>query len=362
MKALLLIGGGHAHVTALRWLKQNPQPHLKISLLTPDYRSVYSGMVPGFVAGHFARKDVEIDLAGLCRDTGTAFIEDAASYLDVQQQYVTTAKGINIPYDLASIDVGIVSHPLAAPPIPDSIAAKPMACFLDSWETVRSAMHAPNIAIIGAGLGGVELALSVRHAMSSRFRAETKSVSLIERNTEILAQAAPSLGRQLRKKLVEAGIDLFEGTEPTAWQDNALQLSDGRSLKADHVFWVAGAAPYDWLSRSGLETEEGFPLTQASLQSVSHPNVFIAGDTARFADKPISRAGVYAVRQGPVLIRNLAAQAKGDPLENYNPQKDYMKLVTLGSRKALVEKWGITLSLPGLWVLKRRIDEAFVRG
>ncbi|MAN45091.1 MAG: FAD-dependent oxidoreductase [Alphaproteobacteria bacterium] len=362
MTALLLIGGGHAHVTALRWLKQNPQSHLKISLLTPDYRSVYSGMVPGFVAGYFARKDVEIDLAGLCRDTGTVLVEDAASQLNVHRQYVTTATGRQIPYDLASIDVGVVSQPLAAGPLPHSTAVKPMAGFLDHWENLQDAPDAPDIAIIGAGLGGVELALSIRYALSRKFGAKNNSVSLIERNVEILPHAARSLRHHLRKKLVEAGVEVFEGTEPTAWQQNVLQLSDGRSLKADHVFWVAGAAPYDWLSTSGLRTEEGFPVVHSSLQSVSHPNVFIAGDTARFKDQTISRAGVYAVRQGPVLMKNLAAQAKDYLLEIYSPQKDYMKLVSLGRKRALVEKWGITLSLPGLWTLKRKIDQAFVRG
>ena len=362
MTALLLIGGGHAHVTALRWLKQNPQSHLTITLLTPDSRSVYSGMVPGFVAGHFAREEVEIDLAGLCRDTGTVLVEEAASHLDVDSQFVTTGSGRQIPYDLASIDVGIVSQPPTASNYPDSIAVKPMAGFLDHWEAISGATGAKDIAIIGAGLGGVELALSVQHALKSTSGAQAKTVSLIERNKTILPHAASSLRQHLRKRLVQAGISILESAEPASWQDNVLHLTDSHSIKADHVFWVAGAAPYDWLSSSELQAEEAFPLVHASLQSVSHPNVFIAGDTARFEDKHISRAGVYAVRQGPILMRNLAARAKGDPLETYSPQKDYMKLVSLGSKDAVAEKWGVTLSLPGLWTLKRKIDQAFVRG
>ncbi|MDX1294118.1 MAG: bifunctional NADH dehydrogenase FAD-containing subunit/selenide, water dikinase SelD, partial [Hyphomonas sp.] len=127
------------------------------------------------------------------------------------------------------------------------------------------------------------------------------------------------------------------------------------------VLWTAGALPHDWLASAGLKATNGFPDVSPTLQSLSHPDIFVAGDAAALTGQSLPKAGVYAVRQGPVLMQNLVARACNLALREFHPQPDYLKLVSLGKRSAIAEKWGMTTQLPGLWSLKTHIDRAFVQ-
>jgi pyridine nucleotide-disulfide oxidoreductase family protein len=357
---LLLIGGGHAHITALRWLKKHPCPDITLTLVNPRAFAVYSGMVPGFVAGHFGRSDVEVDLERLCAESGVRITYDSIVALDPVQKRANGQSGKSYTFDLASIDVGIVSAPPDVSKRSASLTVKPMSHFVEAWAQDSDDLSC-GVAIVGGGLGGVELAFAVRHQMRSRGLPDTVRVSLIDR-AEILSASAPSLRRSLRKRLISAGVDIFEKTEVSSHQKRALKLDSGQTLAAQLVLWTAGARAHDWLGESGLETRNGFPVVTTCLQSVSHPDVFISGDTASFADIRVPKAGVYAVRQGPVLMQNMIAQSQGAPLRAFPPQKDYLKLVSLGARTAIAEKWGLTVQLPGLWGIKTWIDRSFVHG
>ena len=357
---ILLIGGGHAHVTALRWLRDHPHPDVSIRLINPGSKAVYSGMVPGFVAGHFHRDEIDIDLAPLCRDSGTQLVEDRICGLDPVARTATTDSGAVHAFGIVSIDIGIVSAPPQASQTSRALPVKPMAGFADVWQGLAGNLPS-HITIVGAGLGGVELALAVRHAQRAQLGDLSGSVTLIDRDTP-LSSASPALRHALRKHLDRAGIDVRKGVSVSRFLDGHLVLNDGCEIQTGLVLWAAGATAHDWLSASGLETDHGFPLVGPTLESHSHPGVFVAGDAAAMSGMTVPKAGVYAVRQGPVLMQNLLARLKERPLQAFRPQADYLKLVSLGRRAALAEKWGLCVQLPGLWWLKSRIDRAFVQG
>lgn len=356
---LLLIGGGHAHVTALRWLQKRPCPDVSITLINPRAYAVYSGMVPGFVAGHFSRSEVEIDLGRLCTESGADIIHDTIIDLDPIRKRAMGQSGKTYSYDLASVDVGIVSAP---PNVSDSkmdLAVKPMSPFVEAWAQVSKNLSG-GVTIVGAGLGGVELAFAVRHRMRSNGLPDTVPVSLVDQS-KILSASSPPLRRALRQRLIVAGVDVLEDTEVRRHHDGQLELASGQSLTPQLVLWTAGGRAHDWLAQSGLKARNGFPVVAASLQSISHPDIFIVGDAASLPDKRVPKAGVYAVRQGPVLMQNMIAKSRGAPLQDFVPQKDYLKLVSLGKKAAIAEKWGLTVQLPGLWGLKTWIDRSFVQ-
>ncbi|MEQ3649081.1 FAD-dependent oxidoreductase [Hyphomonas sp.] len=356
---LLLIGGGHAHITALRWLQKHPCPDVSLTLVSPRAYAVYSGMVPGFVAGHFSRSEVEIDLARLCTGACADIIHDSIIDLDPIRKRAMGQSGKSYSYDLASIDVGIVSAP---PSVPDSkmdLTVKPMSPFVEAWAQVSENLSG-GVAIVGGGLGGVELAFAVRHKMRSKGLPDTIPVSLVDQS-KILSASSPSLRRALRKRLISAGVHILENTEVRRHHDGQLKWASGGSLTAELVLWTAGGRAHDWLAQSGLKARNGFPVVAASLLSISHPDIFIAGDAASLPDMRVPKAGVYAVRQGPILMQNMIAKSQGAPLQDFTPQKDYLKLVSLGKRAAIAEKWGLTVQLPGLWGLKTWIDRCFVQ-
>lgn len=360
-KHVLLIGGGHAHVTALRWLARNPQRHIRLTLVNSGARAAYSGMVPGVVAGHFDRADAEVDLVTLCEKAGASFMDDSAVRLDPDADQVALQSGKTVNFDLASIDVGIMSGPEDPMPGSRSILVKPMTGFLDEWERLtkdpETRDRLPPIAIIGGGLGGIELALAIRHFAGR----PDPDISIIERSSRILEHVSNGLRDKLEKELAAQEVRVFTHATADRHEKDGVHLGNGSVIRAGLVVWAAGARPQEWLAASGLACQDGFPVVESSLRSVSHPNIFVCGDTAHFGPRPLVKAGVHAVRQGPVLMQNLARAASEDALLAYTPQSDYLKLVSLGRRAALADKWGICVSLPGLWGLKRRIDCRFIQ-
>ena len=145
---VLLIGGGHAHITALRWLKKPPCPHMKFKLVNPRAYAVYSGMVPGFVAGHFDRNEVEVDLNRLCVEAGVDIVYDSIVDFDPVGKTATGETGASYSFTQASIDVGIVSAPVSLSEKKGNLAVKPMSHFVEAWQQ-DSGNLSEGVAIIG---------------------------------------------------------------------------------------------------------------------------------------------------------------------------------------------------------------------
>ncbi|MCC0080511.1 MAG: selenide, water dikinase SelD [Rhodobacter sp.] len=359
---LLFIGGGHAHALVLLKWAMNPLPGARLTVIDPNPTAPYTGMLPGHIAGHYARADLEMNLVALARHAGARLILGRAEGLDPVAGTVRVAGRPPIAFDVASIDIGITSNLPALPGFMDhGVAAKPLGGYSERWTRFVAAVEAgeaaPTVAILGAGVGGVELAL----AMDWRLRAVPgRKITLIERD-----EALPHLGTSARARLLNAlqqtGIALRTGVEAASVDAGGVTLSDGTRVEAALVLGAAGSRPQDWLAGTGLHLTDGFVTVDPMLRSVSHPMVFAAGDCAHMAESPRAKAGVYAVRQAPVLLENLRAALSGGAMRPYRPQRDYLKLISLGDRAALADKWGLPLQGRWLWRVKDRIDRKFMR-
>ena len=106
--------------------------------------------------------------------------------------------------------------------------------------------------------------------------------------------------------------------------------------------------------------DQGFLRVNDTLQSPADARVFAAGDCAAFpGDLP--KAGVYAVRQAKILVRNLAAAAQGQPLEPYRPQRRFLSLLSAGGRDAVGSRGGGPALAGGwVWRWKDRLDRDFM--
>lgn len=360
---IALIGGGHAHVVALRQLAQQVAHDLDIILISSKPETAYSGLLPAHIAGHVERGVVEIDLPRVCRNVGATFIEGTATALDPNNGTVQLASGDSISFDIASLDIGATSarpnyieHRLLTP-------VKPMEPFMDRWNNFigafQSSENAPVVAVIGGGAGGVELALSIHFRLTQEHSGA--QTHLFQRGPDILPNAVSNLRRILKNELKTAGVQLHINADVALDNLPNLRTPAGEQIAADFVALTTGVKPYAWLADTGLALHNGFICVDHDLRSTSHPNIFATGDTAHFVDEPLPKAGVYAVRQGKTLMANLLALKTSDPLTPYEPQSDYLKLISLGRKKAIAEKWGFAVAAPGLWTLKRSIDLAFTR-
>lgn len=356
---LILVGGGHAHALVLRAWAMRPLPGARLTLIDPAPAAPYTGMLPGLVAGHYAPDAIGIDLVRLARAAGARLIAGRAEGIDLAARNVAVAGRPPLAFDVLSLDIGITS---GLPEVPGfarhGLAAKPMADFARALEAHLARRGAPQVAVIGAGLAGVELALALDHRLRDR---PDRQIKLIDGAAEPLAGLPRALRRTLAAEMARRGIAHVPG-RPARIEAGAVVLADGQRLPAALCVAAAGARPQPWLEGTGLHLTDGFVTVGATLESVSHPGVFAAGDCAHVAPSPRPKAGVYAVRQAPVLHANLRAALMERPPRRWRAQRDHLRLVALGDRRALAEKWGLRLPLPAplAWRLKDRIDRRFM--
>lgn len=356
---LVLVGGGHSHALFLRKWAMAPLAGVRVTVINPGPTAPYSGMLPGFVAGHYSRSELDIDLVRLARAAGARLVLGFAQSIDPVARRVTVPGRPDIAYDLASIDVGITSDLPALPGFKDhAVPAKPLGRFATEWDRFRDGTGPAEVVIIGAGIAGAELAMAMAHALNAADR--PCRITLIDRSNA-LAGVRPDTSRKLHRALRALNIELIENSVVTEVMKTGVRLESGQQIQADFVVGAASARPQAWLAGSGLDHTDGFLNISETLQT-SDPDVFAVGDCAHFVSSPRPKAGVFAVRQAPVLYENLRRRLAGqDRLLRYRPQRDYLKLVSLGGKSALADRFAVSPSGPFVWRWKDRIDRKFMR-
>jgi selenide,water dikinase len=356
-------------VQVLRSFAMDRPPGARVTLVVDTPLAVYSGMVPGLVAGRYRAAELEIDAVPLARRAGARVILAAANGIDPVAKRVVLDGRPAIPYDLASIDIGSTVAGLELPGVREhALPTRPIGRFVARVAEVEAAARrgsgAFRVVVAGGGAGGVELAATLRARLLEALRGtgRTLEVSLVHDGPRLLPGYPAGLVRRVERAFERRGIVRHTGRTIVAAEADRVLLDDGASLPCDALLWATGAAGFPLLRDSGLPCDErGFVLTQPTLQVTGHDDLFAAGDCATLALHPRTpKAGVYAVRQGPYLTRNLRAALAGQPLASYRPQRDFLTLLNLGDGSAIGGKWGI--SFAGRWVmeLKDRIDRRFM--
>ena len=363
---LLLLGGGHAHVHVLQALARAPLGGVETTLVTPYPRQIYSGMVPGWVAGHYAIEECAIALQPLAAAARVRLVDGAAVALDAASRRVRLADGSSTPYDLLSIDTGAVMARDRLPGARDhGVFVRPIEDFALRLESLTAAVAqgAAELVVIGGGAGGVELALALQHRFSMRRAALAPvRVTLVTGGSEPLAGYPSSVRRRIHRVLAGHGVVVVR-TSCAALEAGAVVLDNGLRLPSDAVVIATGAEAPAWLVGSGLALDEhGFVLTGATLQSRSHADVFAVGDVATRADHPHPKSGVHAVRAGPPLAANLRRWLQGAELRPHVPQRRTLALISCGERSAIASWGGWAAEGRWVWRWKDRIDRAFVAG
>ena len=363
---LVLVGGGHSHVEVLRDWAREPVPGGRLTVVVDRPTAVYSGMVPGFVAGQYRLDEIEIDVHGLAQRAGAAWVGARATRLNPLARLVYAEGSPTVSYDTVSFDVGSTVSGLDRPGVMEhALRTRPIADFVRSVDRlIERARSRPGfrLVVVGAGAGGVELAF----AFSARFAREGlpgASVQLLESGPRVLAGYPDSAMRRIERNARARGIAVRCGARVAEARADRLMLEGGETLPCDAFAWVAGAAGLPLFDGAGLERDErGFIKVRETLQAVGHDDIFATGDCAGLVTAPdLAKAGVYAVREGPVLAHNLRARLSGRPLKPYRPQRDFLSLLNLGDGRAVACKWGLSAEGAWAWRLKDWIDRRFVQ-
>lgn len=358
VKDLVFVGGGHTHALVLRKWGMSPVPGVRVTCINPGATAPYSGMLPGHIAGHYTRDELDIDLVRLARFAGARLIVDRAVAIDPKAKIIGLSNGREIRFDIASLDVGITAEMPVLPGFAEhGIPAKPLGRFADEWAARCNGDGPIRIVILGGGVAGCEVAMAAVHRMNGLNR--EVSVSVIDRG-QVLSSVVPAARLRLMGALIEHGVDIVENAMPISVEADFVVLEDGRRIPSDMTIGTAGATPQAWVAESGLPCRDGFLEVDEHLRSVADPCVYAAGDCAHIVHDPRPKAGVYAVRAAPILTHNLRADLTGAQRKAFNPQKDFLKLISMGDKVAVAEKAGFARAGRPLWRWKNHIDQTFM--
>ncbi len=371
IKDLVLVGGGHSHLSVLKYFAMKPVPGLRITLITRDLHTPYSGMLPGYIAGHYEYDEAHIDLRPLAQFAGARIYHAEVNNIDLKNSHVICADRPPIHFDYVSINIGSRPVSLHIPGVNDfTIPVKPIDNFLANWQRVsEKAIHSNdnfNLAIVGAGAGGVEMALATQYRLQHLLKQHNRSVESISIDLYCdTDDILPTHNKQVRKRfnriLKQRNINVHSGHRIAEITQSHLLNDEGKRYPANAVIWVTNASAPAWLTNTGLDLDtQGFIKVDDCLRSVSHENVFAAGDIASVVNHPRAKSGVFAVRQGMPLARNLSRAVQKQTLKSFTPQKNFLGLISTGDKYAIASRSNWSLEGAWLWKIKDWIDRRFM--
>ncbi len=371
LRDIVLIGGGHSHVGVLKHFGMHPMPGVRLTVICRDTHTPYSGMLPGYIAGHYSYDEVHIDLSRLAQFAGARFFRDEAVGLDLGAGRVRCRDRPPVPYDQLSVNIGSTPQmSQVAGAAEHAVPVKPINGFDVRWrmllDRVRNNAGVTRIAVVGGGAGGVELTLAMQYRLRNELRGlgrdpDQLSFHLLTDDADILPTHNASVRRAFAHVLAGRGVVVHRGAEVVEVSAVRLRTAGGETVDADEIVWVTRAGGAHWLRETGLALDaDGFIQVADTLQTVTDANVFAAGDIASMVNYPLEKAGVFAVRQGPPLAENLRRAVEGRALKAYRPQRRWLALISTGDRYAVASRGAIGFEGAWVWRWKDWIDRRFM--
>lgn len=371
---IVLVGGGHSHVGVLKHFGLHPEPGVRLTVICSDVHTPYSGMLPGYIAGHYSYDQVHIDLARLAQFAGARLLCDEVVGIDRASARVLCRNRPPVPYDRLSINIGATPQVQAVDGAEAWVVpVKPISRFNERWLALlaRVQQHVLGllrIAVVGAGAGGVELVLALHHRLRSELRQRGRDPDsllqfhLLGAGPELLPTHNASVRRTFARVLAQRGIQVHVDAQVVRVTQGQLHCARGQRVQADDIMWVTQAVGAPWLQATGLALDaHGFIQVTDCLQTCSDPHIFAAGDVAALRNRALEKAGVFAVRQGRPLADNLRASVRGQSLRPYRPQRRWLALISTGDQYAVASRGGLGWSGAWVWRWKDAIDRHFMR-
>ncbi len=403
IRDVVLVGGGHSHVIFIRMWAMQPMPGVRLTLVSEKVNTPYSGMLPGLISGHYKEADVHVDLARLCSWADVRFIEQRVSGIDLDTKTLSVCPpahaSVNrsstrpdIEFDVLSLDTGSTPELSVEGAERFSVPVKPVHGFFQRWQSILTRLqtqsHQPlsgiaptkagpsgrvppepdqpetaepatamSIGVVGSGAGGFELVMAMRYALSS----DVASCHWIIRGERVLKDRPEKVSEMALLAAKNAGVLVHTGFDVVEVREKSIHARDGRSLSIDETVWCAAAKAPDWPREAGFSVDKrGFVLTNRHLQSISADFVFATGDIGTQQETPSDKAGVFAVRQAPVLFQNIRRYLLGAKLKVYRPQKDFLSLMATGKKSAIGNRGFLTAQGAWVWRVKDAIDQKFM--
>ena len=372
VRDIVLIGGGHSHVGVLLMFAMKPLPGVRLTVICTDTDTPYSGMLPGYIAGHYGFDEVHIDLRRLAAFAGARYYKDEVIGIDRASRKVLCRHRPPVTYDALSINIGSTPQlAQVAGASEHAVPVKPIRRFNERWLALleRVCLHpgVTTIALVGAGAGGVELTLAMQYRLRRELLAlgrdpDELHFHLFSADPQILSTHNARVRDAFDHVLAARGVVVHRSAKVTQVSAGRLQTDSGEVLAADEIVWVTQAGGAAWLRDTGLALDgKGFVRVRDTLQTETDPVIFAAGDCAAMIDHPLEKAGVFAVRMARPLAENLRRTLLGRSLIHYRPQQRWLALISTGDRHAIASRGRFYARGDLVWRWKDWIDRRFMR-
>jgi len=367
------LGLGHTNAHIVKQWAEDSLPGWRLVCISNFPSATYSGMFPGTLAGQFEDGQFRIDLPALVKHAHAELVMAEVQGLDLQAGRLLLADHDPLPFDLLSIGVG--SMPAGWKQYADCesvVPIKPMQNFQKRLEmrleTAAEYLESEGrqgrpirIAIVGGGAASIEIALCLDQRLRTERRYLHFEIAIYSKAQRVCQDMRPGSITKIERILRARSIGVHYGQAVRHVEQDQLVTEDGQQHGADCVIWVTGAAAPPVLDGMPLQKDDrGFIAIGPTLQSLTDPRIFAVGDCGTMVENPFPKAGVYAVRQCPVLWHNLRAVATESALKEFRPQTGFLKLLNTGDGKALLEYGWLTAHAGWCWKLKTWIDQRFV--
>jgi len=362
MRRVVLLGAGHAHLHVVVHAAQLVERGAEVVVIAPD-DFWYSGLATGMLAGQYPPALDVVDVAALAARAGACFVRDRASAVASGARRVLLASGEALEYDLLSLDLGsevpsatipgAAAHGLPVKPL--SNLARLRHDLEDRWRRGER----PAVVVVGGGNSGCEIAAAI--AQLALRCGGTAGVTVLADTARALPAIPACAARRAVRALRHRGIEVRTGSRVAVVEPGYVRTTDGAALPFDVLVLAIGLVPPALLRQSGFAVDQAGALcTDATLRARGEAAVFGAGDCIAFDGGTLPRIGVHAVRQAPVLLRNLAAALDGRDLRRYRPQRRALLILNLGDGTGLAT-WGpfAWRGRAAFW-LKDRIDRRWL--
>ena len=366
---IVLLGIGHTNAHVLRMWKMGKRPRNSELICVSDFPvATYSGMVPGVLAGQYPVEKMEIDLVRLTQSAGVRLVVGKVSGLDRTNRKLLFEDRPPLAYDLLSIGMGSRPSLNGVEVKADDVllSVKPMQTFMtrlrNRVEKVAKRIGDRRIkfAVVGGGIGSIEIAFGLRQ----RFAKEgmNPEIRLVTSASHVGSGLLESTVTKIASNFSQHDIESSPNSRVASIEQERIVLTGGGTIDADIVIWVTNAIAHDLFEKFDLDKDDrGFILTGPTLQSKTDPRIFAVGDSGTIEGEQLDKAGVYAVRQGPVLTENITHFVESRTLSHYVPQKNYLKIVNVCDGTAISQHFGKSIHGKTQWWLKNRIDVKFMK-
>jgi len=363
-KRLVLVGGGHAHLTSLKALLSFRNRGHQVTLISLSPYHYYSGMGPGLLSGIYQPWEIRFHVKRLAENQGATFIKDKVIKIDPTQKLLLLSSGEAVKYDVVSFNTGseVPIESLTAAPGENVIPVKPIINLLRIRRFLLKAIKenkVMNLVVVGGGPAGTEISANLWRLFQEN---QGKGKITLLGGRRLMGDAPDKVRSLALHSLVDRGVNVIEGTYAKAIGNGVVTLSDGRKVFFDMALVAIGTRPPSLFRDSGLPTSaDGGLLVNAHLQSVRHPDIFGGGDCVSIEGQSLARVGVYAVRENPIIYHNLLAALEAVNMLTFEPQKSFLLILNMGNGQGIFWKKNWIWKSRLAFLLKDYIDRKFMR-